>query len=417
MCPTSYALLTTYRFRMSLRTLPLAKIKKGTRVLMRVDWNVPIKGTTVVESEKIERTCSFIRSLHERGAIVLLMTHLGRPKGRDTAFSTKMLTPYADACVGLPVSFLDVDLSNAKGVKDLQTSVSRFKPGDIALFENVRFQPGEEENSKALAKKYASVGDIFINDAFASCHRSHVSVVGIAGELKSYAGPNLLAEVNGLSRVLGKVEHPYYAFIGGSKLSTKMPVIRQLLKIADKVFIGGAMAHPFFVAKRMSVGKSLIEKEGVKIAKTLLKEKKIVLPTDAIVAKNLSLPESARCSLIKDIKASESIGDIGTQTSQAWAEAVRDANTIVWNGPVGMSEISVFSHGSAVLAKAIAMRANGKAYAVIGGGDTIPVIQKTGMADMVSWISTGGGAMLEFLEKNGKLPGLKPLQEKKKVDS
>lgn len=398
---------------MSLRTIPLAKIKKGTRVFVRVDWNVPVKDGAVQECEKIIRTAPFIRALSERGAVVLLLTHLGRPKGRERAFSTKALVPYADACAGITIGFLDADLSGAKGAKAFAESVGKLKAGAVVLVENVRFQPGEETNSKALVNRYATAGDIYINDAFASCHRAHASVVGLAGALPAYAGPDLVAEVEGLSRLLGKVKRPYYAFIGGAKLSTKLPVLKRLLAIADKVFIGGAMAHPFFVAKRLSIGKSLVEKDGVKIARTLLKHPRIVLPRDAIVAKKLVEGADTRRADIKDIRAGEAIGDIGTETSRAWATEVRNAKTISWNGPMGLAEIPAFSHGSMVLARAFAIQGKGKAYVVIGGGETIPVIEKTGMQDMIDWISTGGGAMLEFIEKNGKLPGLKAVQGKR----
>jgi phosphoglycerate kinase len=259
---------------MSLRTLPLAKIKKGTRVLVRVDWNVPIKGKAIRECEKITRTIPFIRELRKRGAVTILMTHLGRPKGRQEGCSTKILAPFAEGCSGVPIRFLDADLSTVTGAKDLKERIDDLEAGDVVLLENVRFQPGEEENKPLLAKRYASLADVFVNDAFASCHRAHTSVVGIAREIPAYAGPELEKEVTALSRLLSKPKRPYYAFIGGSKLSTKIEVIERLIAVADKVFIGGAMAHVFFAAKKIPIGVSYIEPEGVKLASKLLKKTK-----------------------------------------------------------------------------------------------------------------------------------------------
>jgi len=393
-----------------LRVLPLTKIKKGMRVLVRVDWNVPLKGKMVTECEKIERTTPFLRDLRKRGAITILMTHLGRPKGREASCSTKILTPFAEGCSGVPIKYLDADLSSVAGAKKLKDQVDKLKPGDIVLLENVRFQPGEEENKPVLAKRYAALGDIFVNDAFASCHRAHTSVVGIAKELPAYAGPELEVEVTALSKLLSKPKHPYYAFIGGSKLSTKIEVIERLITVADKVFIGGAMAHVFFVAKKIPIGASFIEPEGIKLAAKLMKKtKKIELPIDLVVAKKIAPGIHPHCVKVGKVGAKELIGDIGPETAQAWAAMIKKAATIVWNGPVGVTEIPAFSHGSLVLARAIAMRGKGKAFCVVGGGDTLPVIEKSGVGEYIDHVSTGGGAMLEFIALNGKLPGLKPL--------
>jgi phosphoglycerate kinase len=398
---------------MSLRTLPLAKIKKGTRVLVRVDWNVPLKGKMVMECEKMERTVPLIRELRKRGAITILMTHLGRPKGRDPKTSTKLLIPFAEGCTGIPVEFLDVDFGDVKKTKQLTQRIRALKNGDVVLLENVRFQIGEEENKAALAKKYATLADLFVNDAFASCHRAHASVVGVARELPAYAGPALQDEVSALSKLLQKPKHPYYAFIGGSKLSTKIEVIERLITIADKVFIGGAMAHVFFAAKKIPIGASYIESEGIRLANKLIKKtKKIELPLDLVVAKKIAPGIHPRVVGVGELTAKERIGDIGPETARTWSEMIKQASTVVWNGPVGVTEIPAFSHGSLVLARAMGSRGKGKTFCVAGGGDTLPVIEQSGMGEYIDHVSTGGGAMLEFIALNGKLPGLKPLQIK-----
>lgn len=380
-------------------------------MLVRVDWNVPIKGKTVTECEKIERTVPLIRELRKRGAVTILMTHLGRPKGRDKSCSTKILAPFVEGCSGVEVQYLDADLSTATGAKALKDRVASFEPGDVVLLENVRFQPGEEEGKVQLAKRYAACADLFVNDAFASCHRVHVSVVGIARELPAYAGPALEAEVSALTKLLSKPKRPYYAFIGGSKLSTKIEVIDRLITIADKVFIGGAMAHVFFAAQNIPIGASYIEAEGIKLAKKFLKKtKKIVLPIDVVVAKKIAPDVHPHVVEVGKIGAKEMIGDIGPETSQAWSAEIKKASTIIWNGPVGVIEIPAFSHGSLVLVQSMASRGKGKAFCVVGGGDTLPVVEQSGMAEHIDHVSTGGGAMLEFIALNGKLPGLKPLQ-------
>ena len=396
----------------TLRGLSDSKIKKGMRVFVRVDWNVPLTASGFGDANKIDRTRGFIEDLRKKGAIVFLLTHLGRPKGRELKYSTQKLAKLVSAYWGMPIRFLDADLSTSAGAKAFTLATSAFAPGEIVLVENVRFQKGEETNAIVLSKRYAEAGDVFINDAFASCHRSHVSVVGLSKVLPSYAGPDLIAETKALDKLLLKPKKPFYAFIGGAKLSTKIPVIEKLLKVADKVFIGGAMAHPFFVAKRFKIGFSLIEKGSVTVARRLLKNSKIVLPEDVLVAKTIEKGASPRSSTLSEIEADEQIGDIGMETARLWSKDIRNANTIVWNGPFGVTEIPAFSHGSLIVGKAIALRAKGSCYAVAGGGDTLPVIDRTGMGEDIDFVSTGGGAMLEYIALNGKLPGILALKKK-----
>jgi len=395
---------------MKLRVLPTSLSLKGKRVLVRVDWNIPLKGQAAAEdSLKLERSFATIRDLSKRGAVVLLLTHLGRPKKRDAAYSTKKLAHHATVYSSLPISFLDGAVDRAGDLDRMKKHVEDAKPGTIFLLENVRFLKGEESNDVKLAKAYASLGDLFVNDAFASCHRSHASVVGISKQLPAYAGPSLVMEVSGLEKLITKPKKPFLAIVGGSKLSTKIDVVQALLKKADRVLIGGAMAHAFFVAKKMQIGKSYIEKEGIAAAKKLLKHPKMLLPTDAVVATKIDAKSHPRVVDIGQVKKTDCIGDIGIETMRAWSAEIARAKTIVWNGPLGVTEYPAFSHGSLVIAHALAARSKGSSYGVVGGGDTLPVVLRSGMAEWIDHLSTGGGSMLEFLAHDGKLPGLAPL--------
>lgn len=378
-----------------------------------MDWNIPLHQVpTEGDLLKIERTAETIKWLKRQGAITIVLTHLGRPKGKDLKLSTVRLLPFAEGYLADPVMFCGENIETEEGFIAALQCIESTKNGGVVLLENVRFYEGEEKNDKKLANLYASLADIYLNDAFASCHRKHVSVAGIAKLLPHYAGPSLQAEVAAASKLLGKPKKPFVAVIGGAKLSTKMPVIASLLKRADHVLIGGAMAHAFLKAKRVEVGKSYLEEGSVKLARKLIKNKKIHLPDDALAAKSLKEGVSPRRALIKDITKSERMGDIGPITMQKWSALIKNAQTILWNGPVGITELPSFSHGSLVLGYAIASRSRGKAYGIVGGGDTIPVALATGMDDWFDHISTGGGALLEFIAQNGNLPGITSLMEK-----
>lgn len=395
---------------MKLPLLPAKTSLKGKRVFIRVDWNVPLNGSFAAEdSLKVSRSVETVRMLAKRGAVVLVATHLGRPKGHDASLSTHKILHRVSSQHGVKMDFLGEALDTEKGLKAAAANVKTAKPGSIILLENVRFYTGEEKNTPALAKAYASLADMYMNEAFASCHRAHASVVGIAKLLPRYAGPALVQEVTALEKVLVKPKHPFVAVIGGAKLTTKFPVLAALLTVADRVCIGGAMAHAFFVAQKKEIGKSFLEKEGVAYAKKLLKDKKILLPIDVVVAAKVASGVRPHTARVGAVKKSEMIGDIGPETMRAWAQEIRSAKTIVWNGPVGVAEIPAFSHGSLVLAHAIAARSKGSAYGVVGGGDTLPVALATGMSQWIDHLSTGGGAMLEFIAHKGTLPGLTAL--------
>ena len=397
---------------MKLPILSPSKSVHGKRVFLRVDWNVPLDaGFGAEDSLKLSRSIETVKMLKERGAIVLIATHLGRPKGKDPKLSTKRLLRLLSLEHGLEVGHLPYALDIPHSLAQVSAIVSKALPGTVFLLENVRFSEGEEKNDAKLAKAYASLVDIFVNDAFASSHRSHASVVGIAKLLPHFAGPTLVDEVKALEKVIEKPKKPYVAFVGGAKITTKIEVVNALLQIADHVCIGGAMAHAFFVAQKREIGKSYVEKEGVAVAKKLLKNKKIHLPVDVIVSKKIEAHAYARVAPITGVLKSEMIGDIGPQTMREWSGLIAQAKTLVWNGPMGVAEIPAFSHGSLTIGRAIASRSKGKAYGVAGGGDTLPVALSTGMSEWFDHLSTGGGAMLEFIVKKGKLPGLLSLMK------
>ena len=377
---------------------------------MRVDWNVPLKGELVaVDSLKFTAVKPTIADLRARKAVVIVMTHLGRPKNQEDEFSTRHLLTKAKAQLGLDLKFIKYRVDQPAGLAQAKKFIRSLRPGQVGLLENVRFFKGEENNDPRLARALASLGDLFINEAFASSHRAHASVVGVTEYIPAYAGPALCAEVHALARLLHHPAKPFVAVIGGAKLSGKIETLKILMEKADKVLIGGAMAHVFFLAKGLPIGKSLVEKETLDQAKRLVKNKKLVLPVDALVAKKIVPQAKVRVVPIQEVGKLDMIGDIGTETMIQWSKIIRGAKTVVWNGPVGVTEMPVFSHGSKILMQIIAARSRGPAFGVVGGGDTLPIVMESGMGQWMDHVSTGGGAMLEFIEKNGKLPGLEAL--------
>lgn len=346
---------------MRLRGIRQLKNLRGKRVLVRVDFNVSVRRGHVppAELERIRRALPTLEWLTKRGARVIIATHLGRPGGRRVAnLSTKPLAGALSRLLRRRVTFVAV----ARGPK-VARAVSKLQPGELLLLENVRFYRGEEENDARFARELASLADYFVNDAFAASHRTHASVVGLTKHLPSYAGLLLEDEVTNLNRLLRHPRHPFVLVMAGIKVETKLPVVRRLLPIADVVLLGGALAR-----------------------KVRLRNKKIFRPVD------------------------ERGGglDIGPKTERAFARVVRTARTIVWNGPLGRCEDPRYRHGTAVIVHAIARATRHGAFSVVGGGDTIPMLERTGIAREISFISTGGGAMLEYLSGK-RLPGLRPL--------
>ncbi|MEI7512866.1 MAG: phosphoglycerate kinase [Candidatus Uhrbacteria bacterium] len=401
--------------KLDLRTLSKTAKLKGVPVLVRVDWNVPLSGLMEREdSLKIERSIPLLKDLKKRGAIVIVLTHLGRPKRREAKYSTKPLAALIKQAYGMNIEHHTEMVSKSAERARLKQALSKAEQGSVHLLENVRFELGEEKNEKALSKAYAELGDLFINDAFASCHRAHVSVVGISKMIASYAGPSLVEEVGALIKIIDRPASPFIAIVGGLKLSTKLPVIEALASVCDTVMIGGAMATPFLKAKKLEIGKSVFEKEGVAIAAKLLKKKNIVLPEDVVVApfklqaSSFKLQDLRRIA-VNQLEKRDMIVDVGPKTLKAWGETIQNAKTILWNGPIGLVENPSCGFGSRFLARVIGKRSKGKAYGVAGGGDTIPVIVKSKTEHQFDFVSTGGGAMLEFIAKRGKLPGVMAL--------
>lgn len=395
---------------MKLRTLP-AKLKlQNQPVLVRVDWNIPLNGTLEAEHHlKLQRSKEVVEMLVTRGAKPVFMTHIGRPEKRETRFSTARLVPLLKKNLGKQVIFLDGSVCKEKELKKMQSRIESAEAGTCFVLENVRFEKGEEKNDKALAKAYSQLSKVFINDAFASCHRKHVSVVGLSAYADTYAGPALVEEVVQLSRLLKKTSSPYVAILGGKKLTSKVGVLKTLLKHADKVLVGGAMAAPFYKTRGFSIGASYCEDAALPVVKKLLKEKAILTPIDVMVTKKLSAKPALRRVMVEFIEKDDIIVDIGPRTLREWHGEIQKARTVVWNGPVGMTEVKASGFGSRFLAKSIA-KCSDEAFTVCGGGDTIPVIAQTKTLAQMDFVSTGGGAMLEFLANDGDLPGLKKLR-------
>lgn len=392
---------------MSLRVLPKSLQLSGKRVFLRVDWNIPLATRIDEESAlKLQRSKTVIDNLVKHGAIVLVCTHLGRPKGKDEDLSTKHLLTPLKRILGYSCEYHDTPLSNATKRQSLAKKLISSEPGTVHLLENVRFYPGEETNDRAFAKSLSELADIYINDAFAACHRKHASVVGITKYLPSYAGPSLAREVEAL-QALHTPTHPYAAIIGGKKLSTKLPLIKSLLERCDMVFVGGALAHPFFEATGLSIGASYTESDVPRGLKALAKHERLRLPIDVVVTTG----STTRVCKIGDIADSESIVDIGPATTRAWMQELRSAKTIVWNGPLGYAEHkhgALASHSIAHLLSRVTSR---ERITIAGGGDTVPLLAQTNTLDGFTAVSTGGGAMLEYMMLGDTLPGLAVLQQ------
>jgi phosphoglycerate kinase len=341
----------------------------------------------------------------EAGAKVIIVSHLGRPKGRERTLSLLPAARLLEEHLRRPVRFVAEPLDDGDAV---DRRLATLQDGEIAMLENIRFTKGDERNDPFLARRLASFADVFVFDAFAVAHRAHASTVGVAELLPSYAGELVAREVAQLSKVLVRPTHPFVVLVGGLKIETKLPLITALLKEADAVLVGGGMANNFYKAKGLRIGASVYSRKDVALAKRLGRNRKVVLPKDVLLAKRIAEDAEVRVAAPDRVRPGEHIVDIGPATMRAYAAAIKEARTIVWNGPMGIHEIRRFANGSLILARVIASRSSGRAFGVVGGGDTLPVLAKTGMGEYVDHVSTGGGAMLDFL--GGKtLPGLEPL--------
>lgn len=381
---------------------------QGKRILVRLDLNLPIHNGQVTDLTRLTRSLPTLKELAEKGAKVIVMAHRGRPKGEDPSLT---LAPFAhalkQAMAPVPVFFCEA----YQGPR-IEEKIQSLHSGEILLLENIRFAEGEEKNDPAFAHQMARWGDIYVNDAFSTAHRAHTSTEGIAHLLPSYAGRLMEEELNALDMALAHPKRPLMAIVGGAKISTKLPLLDHLIEKVDVLVVGGAMANTFLRALGHNVGASLYEPDLLETAKSLLaKSCEILLPTDGVVAKNLEEKEGVRTCPISDIKEDEKILDIGPLTCEHILERLKSCHTLLWNGPVGVFEIPPFDKGTTALARGVGrLTQEGSLVSVAGGGDTVAALAHAGALSDFTYVSTAGGAFLEWLE--GKpLPGVLALRK------
>lgn len=383
----------------------------GRRVLVRGDLNVPMRDGSVSDATRIDRLVPTLTELAERGAKVVVMSHFGRPKGqREPALSLKPLVgPLRAALGGLDLVFVEDCIGNSA-----DAAVAGLKPGQIALLENLRFHPGEEANDPAFAAALAALGDIYVNDAFSTAHRAHASTEAIAHLLPSTAGRLMQAELAALFKALETPAHPVAAIVGGAKVSTKLDLLGNLIEKVDMLVIGGAMANTFLHALGTDVGASLCETEMASTARDVLARAdaadcEIILPGDAVIAREFKADAACEVVKVAAVPADAIILDVGPGTAAALADRLIDCRTLVWNGPLGAFEIPPFDAGTDTVAKAAAdLTKSGALVSVAGGGDTVAALSQAGVVDDFTYVSTAGGAFLEWLEGK-ELPGVKAL--------
>lgn len=396
---------------MAFRTLDDVDVK-SKRVLVRVDLNVPVADGKVTDSTRIERVKPTIMELRRKDAKVILLAHFGRPKGQVVQeFSLRQIVKTTEDVLGCPVTFAE-DCVGEKA----KTVIDAMNDGDIVLLENTRFHAGEEKNDPEFVKALAANGDIYVNDAFSAAHRAHASTEGLAHVLPAYAGRSMQMELEALEKGLGKPAHPVIAIVGGAKVSTKIDLLNNLVEKVDALIIGGGMANTFLAAQGLSVGKSLCEHELGETARTIMTKAKaencsIILPVDAVVATRFEANASNHRYGIEAIPVDGMILDIGENSIERINGAIDDAATIVWNGPLGAFEMHPFDQGTVAVAKLVAERTKQKKLvSIAGGGDTVSALNHAGVAQDFTYISTAGGAFLEWME--GKpLPGVIALEE------
>ena len=379
---------------------------KGKRMLMRVDFNVPMADGKVTDDKRIRAALPTINYVLEQDASLILMSHLGRPKGGpDPEFSLRAASEVLASLLSRPVTMA----ADCVG-PDLEALAKKLKPGEVLMLENTRFHAGEEKNDLELAKQMASLGDVFVNDAFGSAHRAHSSTEGIARFLPAVSGFLMEQELEYLGRAVANPEHPYIAILGGAKISDKIMVVENLLAKCDKLIIGGGMANTFLVAQGLNMQDSLVEDSSLETAKAILAKslEKLILPVDAVIADKFDAGANTQTVDVDKIPAGWRMMDVGPKTLSLYQAALNGARLIVWNGPVGVFEMPRFAEGTFALAR---MLAESKAITVIGGGDSASAVKKAGVARQMTHVSTGGGASLEFLEGK-ELPGVAALMDK-----
>jgi len=391
------------------RTLDQADLR-GRRVLLRVDFNVPMEGGKVSDLTRIERVAPTITEIADKGGKVILLSHFGRPKGRDPKDSLKPVADALSSFLNRPVGFADDCIGPAA-----VAAVAAMKSGDILCLENTRFHKGEENNDPAFVAALAELGDIWVNDAFSAAHRAHASTEGLGRQLPGYAGRTMEAELDALTRALDAPQRPVAAIVGGAKVSTKLELLGNLVGKVDALIIGGGMANTFLAAQGRAVGKSLCEHDLAETARQILAKAKagnceIVLPVDAIVAKAFKAHAPSRAVSIDAVAMDEMILDIGPRSIEHVVSVLARVKTLVWNGPFGAFEMEPFDTGTVEVAEAAAeLTAAGKLVSVAGGGDTVAALNAAGVSGRLTYVSTAGGAFLEWMEGKA-LPGVEALR-------
>jgi len=386
------------------------------RVLLRVDLNVPMKNGEVTDVTRLERVTPTITEIADKGGKVILLSHLGRPKGRDPALSLRPVVAALAAILNRPVGFVEDCIGPAA-----RAAVAAMRPGDIVCLENTRFHDGEESNDAAFVAALAELGDLWVNDAFSAAHRAHASTEGLGHRLPAYAGRAMEAELQALGKALETPEHPVMAIVGGAKISTKLMLLRNLIARVDFLVVGGGMANTFLAAQGKSIGKSLAEPDLAATARDILTEAEgrrceIVLPCDAVVAQALKAHVATDVVVIGAVPADTMILDLGPRSVELVMSVLARAKTLLWNGPVGAFEIEPFDTGTIEIAEAASeLTAAGKLVSIAGGGDTVAALNRAGVTARFSYVSTAGGAFLEWLEGR-TLPGVAILQAKPRTD-
>jgi len=393
----------------SVRDLSDAQVR-GKRALLRVDFNVPLDDDcNITDDTRIRASLPTIKLLLDRGARPVILSHLGRPKGKpDPKYSLQPVAARLEKLIGCKVNFVESTDSD-----EALQACANLKAGEILLLENTRFLGGEEKNDQRLARTLAELGDFFVNDAFGAAHRAHASTVGVAEYLRpAVAGLLMQKELEYLGGALANPQHPFIAILGGAKISGKIDVIEQLLPKVDGLLIGGAMACTFYRAMGLQTGKSLVEEDRVAMAKDLLARggMRLTLPHDAMVAPSLERANEAKAVPRNAIPKDQAMFDIGPQSAASYSRAIASAKTIIWNGPMGVFETPPFDAGTRAVAEAMANATGKGATTIVGGGDSAAAVAEAGLERKMSHVSTGGGASLEFLEGK-KLPGVEILDE------